>query len=792
MKKSLFLLFILLISLNFILAVDGYKKTSKKILDIYNKNNPSFMRMDNFSEIGLKINYRTNISLKTLSRPTMELAGEEISPELNGPIEKYPYYNIQVYNIKRDKYQIIDISKDIIVRDIKLSPDEEFVAFSISKRNGIYLYIYNVSDKKKTLLKEIKVNDSFGDGGFKWIDEHDLLIYSIPRNRKMKPERSRIPDSPTIKSTKKKKSKMRTYTNLLKDEFDKKLFEYYFTSQPVIFDAKNKEYDFFNTKGIYSDISISPNKNYFLVEEIIKPYSYRVPHYYFAKKFKIVDRKGKLVKLLEKRDVQDEIPIGGTYSGPRMFHWQPLKSATIVWADAIDEGNPEKKVEYRDQICSLKAPFSGKRNKLFKTTNRFSGIDWSEKEDRLIFYEYNRDKMWLYGYYYNLKNKNKIEIVNRSYRNSYADKGELVTKNTDNNKDVFIEKNNKIYFINNSGDSHQRKYPYLMSYNYNSKNKNIIYKSREDSFETIAAVLSSNFDEILIRHERKKTPRNYYYLNLAKGIRKKITYNKNPYPELTNLKTKLIKYKRKDGVKLNGKLYLPSGYKKGERVPLIIWAYPLEYSSKDVAGQLKSTDNTFVRFWKSSIMYLTLEGYAVINASVPIVGDPQTVNDTFIDQTVDSIEAVITYLDQKEIINPEKVGIAGHSYGAFMVGNVLAHSNLCKAGIARSGAYNRSLTPFGFQHERRTLWEATDFYIEVSPYFHADKIKEPLLLIHGENDPNSGTYPLQSKRMFQAIKGNGGISKLVLLPYEGHGYSSRKSNLHVLAEMIDWCNKYLK
>jgi dipeptidyl aminopeptidase/acylaminoacyl peptidase len=355
-----------------------------------------------------------------------------------------------------------------------------------------------------------------------------------------------------------------------------------------------------------------------------------------------------------------------------------------------------------------------------------------------------------------------------------------------------MQKQNNIYFVNNEGDSPEGKYPYLSKFNLKTKENKIIYKSQSDSFETIEAVLNEELSKILINHQSKTEPENYYLVNLKNNSRKKITNYKNPYPKITNSKQEIIRYNRKDGVSLTGKLYLPPGYENKKRLPLIVWAYPLEYKSKKVAGQLKSSPNKFMKFWGASIKYLLLEGYAVVDASVPIVGDPETVNNTFVEQTVDSVKAVIDYLDKREIVDPKRVCIAGHSYGAFMVANVLAHSDICKIGIARSGAYNRSLTPFGFQHEQRTLWEATQFYIDVSPYFHAEKLKEPLLMIHGLEDPNSGTYPLQTKRMYQAIKGTGGTAKMVLLPKEGHGYRARKSNLHVIAEMIEWCNKYLK
>lgn len=127
-----------------------------------------------------------------------------------------------------------------------------------------------------------------------------------------------------------------------------------------------------------------------------------------------------------------------------------------------------------------------------------------------------------------------------------------------------------------------------------------------------------------------------------------------------------------------------------------------------------------------------------------------------------------------------------------MTANLLAHSDLFRAGIARSGAYNRTLTPFGFQSERRTFWEAPEMYAKVSPFWYADKIKEPILLIHGEADNNQGTFPIQSERMFAAIRGNGGTARLVMLPLEAHGYAAKESTEHTLFEMVQWFDKWVK
>jgi dipeptidyl aminopeptidase/acylaminoacyl peptidase len=259
------------------------------------------------------------------------------------------------------------------------------------------------------------------------------------------------------------------------------------------------------------------------------------------------------------------------------------------------------------------------------------------------------------------------------------------------------------------------------------------------------------------------------------------------------MKKELVKYTRADGVALSGTLYLPSGYKARTRLPLIIWAYPLEYSDPGTAGQIRGSPNEFTFFRGVTPLFFITQGYAVLmDATMPVVGDPETMNNTFVEQIVSSAKAAIDKLDSMGVADPQRALVSGHSYGAFMTANLLAHSDLFAAGIARSGAYNRTLTPFGFQSERRSFWEAPDLYMKVSPFTYANKINEPILLIHGEADNNAGTHTIQSERLFQAIKGHGGTARLVLLPHESHGYAARESVLHVLAEMFEWADEYVK
>ena len=772
---------------------NGYKLPSEKVTKIFNAPSFPYFSFVPFDEIAFELERQSKQTLENISEPFVELAGKKIFIRLNATMRTYPDTSLTIHNFKTGEEIPVNLPKNIKIRNRKLSFDHSKLALSLETENGVELLIVDVKTGTFKHIENLFINDVFGYGGFQWLNDNKiLLINSIPKNRGEIPPIPKIPLSPIIEETIGKTSQTRTYQNLLKSKYDEELFDYYFTSQLVLLDVSNLEITEIGKSGICSEVEISPNNQFVFISQIQRPYSYELPYYRFPKKFHVWKMNGEVIKVLYDRPLQDQIPIGGTYIGPRSFHWQPLKEASLIWVEALDEGNPKKEIDFRDKILRLDLFSRESAEIIFKTEHRFSGIDWSEDIDELIFSEYDRDKLWRRKWLFQIGDKNPKLIFDLSIRDRYNSPGDLVKKTTINGEHVFIKNDNSVYFINNTGATPEGNFPYLSKLNLNTKEKEILFRCKENYFERIYGFIGDGFNKIAIKSENQTTPPNFFFVNLDSAERGRISNYPHPYPDLA-ISKELVFYERNDGVPLTGILYLPANRKQEERLPLVINAYPEEYADKSTAGQVKTSAERFMTFSGSSTRFFVLEGYAVLmRASIPIIGDPETVNETFIEQTVNSVKAAIDYLDERGIIDPQQVGITGHSYGAFMVASVLAHSDLCAAGIGKTGAYNRTLTPFGFQSERRTFWEAKDFYMKVSPFMFAEKIKEPFLLIHGEDDPNSGTFPMQSKRMYQALKGNGATAKLVILPFEGHGYSAKESNLHVLSEMMDWFDKYVK
>ena len=789
--QKLFISFILMLfSINIISA--QYKEPPENIKRILEAELPPSHAFENFTTFSIKYSYDSLPPLSKLAEPYLPLAGVRLSPRLNAAVQNITFSSFSLTYHETGRSFIPDISLQGGARNFVLSPDNRNCALSIEAEAGIVLYIINIPERTHFEIPAVLVNDAFGNGGFYWIDNENLYISAIPENRGKAPEAPPVPSSPIIDECQGSEGLIVTYQNLLGNTHDIELFDYYFQVQPLIYNINKHAGKSIGKPGIYSSVSISPDAGYFLVTKIEKPYSYLFPYYFFPKTHEVWDTDGNLAYTVHKQPLMDNIPQGGVPEGPRDISWQPHHNAMLYWAEALDGGNPMNEAEYRDRIVRLPAPFDSMPREITRTVHRFSGIEWSEHKDLCIVREFDRDRVWMTASMHDIS-KNKTQVLfDMSLLDRYNHPGQLITTRTPRGETVFLHRNDNLYFNNSRGATPEGNLPFIGKYSISEKRMDILYRCGSGCFQQVLGFYGSGFERVLISSEKPDIQRNYFIVDLRTGEKKQVTFYKNPYPEITGIKKELVRYKRKDGLQLSGTLYYPPEYKPGNRLPLIINAYPREYTDMSVAEQVSASPSRFFSFIGASPLYMTLRGYAVLDgAAIPIVGSPETVNDTFIEQTVESVEAAVNYLNEKGIIDPGKIGITGHSYGAFMVATVLGNSSICSAGVARSGAYNRTLTPFGFQGERRTLWEARDFYVNISPFMYADRIKKPILLIHGERDSNSGTHLMQTERMFHAVKGTGGTARMVILPFEEHGYYAEESIKHVLAEMIEWFDRFV-
>ena len=792
-KRILSILFIFALLAGFAFSQEPYKLPPKDVIDIIDAPPLPRASMNPTGDLMLLSESESMPSIAYMSQPLLRIAGTRITPNYNSRQQTSFTTGLIVKSLKDGKETRIALPEGAKLSNSRWSLDGKWLAFSMLKDTGFELWIADPGTGKAKPLTGPNLNSTVSSG-FSWLPDNKILVYAILEDRGNPPKKSEVPVGPNIQETTGKFAKVWTYQDLLQTQHDAKLFKFYATSQIYEIDMTTGKSRKIGKPGVYTRANPSPDGKLLLVYRVKEPYSFSVPYYSFPHSEEIWDREGNLVHLLGDFPVEDEVPMGGVPKGPRSFGWRPLKSATLIWVEALDEGDPEKEAPHRDRLMTLKAPFSAEPKEIMKIKERYGGISWLQQEGLALLSERFWKKRWRITSLVNVDDPSQApkKIIDMDSQDRYNDPGRPISTSTPNGGRVIVLDKDWIY-LSGSGSSPKGDMPFLDKMNIKTMEKKRLFQCSEGSYESFVEFVGESRNQIITRYESKTEPPNYYIYNLKNKKKRALTSFEDPAPQLTGMKKQLIKYTREDGVELSGTLYLPPGYKEGERLPCVIWAYPREYQDRRVAGQIRGSANRFTFFRGTSQLFYVTQGYALLDgAQMPVIGDPKTMNDTFVEQIVTSLKAAIDKLDSMGVIDPGRVGVGGHSYGAFMTANLLAHCDFLAAGVARSGAYNRTLTPFGFQSERRTFWQAPDAYFKVSPFMHANKINEPILLIHGEADNNSGTFPIQSRRLYHALKGHGATARLVMLPNESHGYRARESVLHVLAEMFDWFDKYVK
>lgn len=801
MKKLTYLLFVFVAGFGFAQEDIMYQKPPQEILDLVDFQRAPSISMDSKREQIVFMYRNTYKTLAEISEDEMRLAGLRINPKTNISSTVTYVNNIQYRKFKdKNLVQIQGLPGDARLTNFAWSPDESKMAFTHTTQTGVEVWIADFKTLSAKKLTEAKANANLGNPITWFKDGNSLLVRMLPKD---KPElidtKTALPTGPIVTVSDGSLAQNRTYQDLLKNKTDEENFDILTTSELYKVDLNGKA-TLWKSKAIYRSESFSPDGNYVMISTIERPYSYIVPLGRFPVTTTIYDKDGKLVSEFDKKPLIEDMPKGfmAVQTGKRSINWRADKPATLVFAEALDGGDPAKEVEFRDEVFQIDAPFTGKAQSIAKTIGRYSGITWG-----------NENYALLSDYWWNTRNtktyilnpsdfSQKPEIIwDRNYQDNYSDPGSPETKRNEFGRYVLDVQNDNIYLLGD-GFTEKGQFPFIDEFNLKTKKSKRLYQSNlTNQKENLSSIIDVKKGEVLVMMESKNQYPNYYVRNIKnRKAPVQITDFENPFKKIENVHKEVIKYKREDGLELSGTLYLPVGYdmKKKEKLPMIMWAYPAEYKDKSSAGQTTSNPNEFTFPYYGSPIYWVTRGYVVLDdAAFPIVGEgDEQPNDTFVEQLVSNAKAAIDAVDKLGYIDRNRVAVGGHSYGAFMTANLLSHCDLFAAGIARSGAYNRTLTPFGFQSEERNYWEAPEVYNTMSPFMTANKMKTPLLLIHGNDDNNSGTFTMQSERYFNALKGFGAPTRLVLLPKESHGYAAKESILHVIWEQDQWLEKYVK
>jgi dipeptidyl aminopeptidase/acylaminoacyl peptidase len=764
----------------------------------------------------LLVSWQDYPSISRVATPFLRLAGVRVEPGNHSKHDTPGGYGITPCARSFELVHVADGAQTHVAIPAGACPGEptwaadgKHFAFVNIAPESVELWIGDAKTGVVHRLSGARLNPMLNDE-LQWMpDQKTLLVKLVPKGIGAPPAEPIMPIGPSIQETEGEKGQSSTYENrdTLGNKHDEDLFDYYAASQLALVDAANTAITPIGKPGNYESLDPAPDGHHILVTTIHKPYSYVVTCERFPNEVQVWDvsqRTHVLTHTIASRPLADRVPIHGVPLGPRDFSWRATDPATLIYAEALDGGDWNVNVPARDKVMLLKSPFDSPAVEITRTEQRYTGFAWSEQPSVALLAEYDNNRHWRKAFVLNvddLQQKPRL-LWDLSTDEKYKNPGTTVKRQLPNGSWVVRQDGDSVYLAG-VGSSPDGDRPFLDRLDLKTLKSERLFRSEKTCLERFLSFTGPDTRTFLTWHQTPTDPPNAFTRTLGSTVDASageatfmstsvaITHIPDPTPAVRAIKKRLVKYKRADGLDLSFTLYTPPGYQEGTRVPTILYAYPLDYADASTAGQVAGSQETFTQLRQYRL--LLLAGYAIIdNAAFPIIGDPKKAYDTYLDQLVADAKAAVDEAVRLGVADPERIGVTGHSHGALMTANLVAHSDLFRAGVATSGSFNKTLTPFGFQNERRSVWEATDVYLKVSPFFVADKMKTPLLIMHGAEDANPGTTPLQAHKLYEAIRGNGGTARLVMLPHEPHWYTAMESNEQEVYEMLRWFDKYVK
>jgi len=741
-----------------------------------------------------------------LAAPMLRLAGVRVDPRTNG-FHAWSHYEggFTLKQLPDGKEIAVRMPQDLAFDGPFWNADTSAFAFIAIGKTAINLWIVDSKTATARQVPGVALNPLLGQM-LQWMpDGHSLLVKTVPAGRKAAPVEG-PPVGPSVQDATGVARPSSTYEarDLLRTPYDADLFEYYGTSQLAVVDTRTLAVKRVGPSGVLGEVRIAPSGQFVLASKIKRPYSFTRPWPRFAHDLEIWGLDGRVVETVASLPLADQVPIDGEPTGPRSVGFVPTLPATLFWVEALDQGDWEVKAPHRDRLILKEV---GKpATTWLDLEQRFRGIHWIDDGATALIVDWERDRRWVRTFIAKLAEHPGAlrKLWDRSENDLYGDPGSPVYRQLPNNRFAVRSSGTSIW-LTGEGATPDGNRPFLDRLDLATQKTERLFRSDRQSLENVVDLADPAKGSFLTLKQSPKDPPNLALrtpgaridkpaageASLASDV-KMLTAFPDPTPQIRGVTKQLVTAKRADGVQVSFTLYLPPGYQRGTRLPTIFWAYPLEYSDPTTAGQVAAAPNAFTTPYGAAIELYALAGYAVLDVAMPVVGPPEKVYDSFVEQIVANAKAAIDKATELGVTDPDRVGVTGHSHGALMTANLLAYSDLFRAGVARSGAYNHTLRPFGFQTEHRTFYKARDTYLKLSPLINADKINEPLLLIHGQLDANPGTVPLQSEKLFEALRGLGATARLVMLPYESHGYAAIESIETVMAESIEWFDRYVK
>ena len=794
----------------------GYNQPPQAILDVMRAPSAPVPSVSPTQDTVLLVSWQDYPPMSRVATPFLRLAGTRVEIKNHSKHDTPGGYGIKpcatgfaLVHVASGVHTSVKLPANACADNPLWSADGKQFAFANIATDSVELWLGDTHTGKVRKMPGVRLNPMLNHE-LQWMpDQKTLLVKLVPSRLGVAPQKPLVPSGPSIQESEGEKGQSSTYEarDTLNNKYDEDLFDYYAATQLALVDAASTKITLLGKPANIEQVEPAPDGRHVLVTTIHKPYSYVTTHDRFPRNVDVWDignRSRIGYHTIASLPLADRVPIHGEPLGPRDFDWRATEPATLIWAEALDGGDWTVKVPARDKVMLQKAPFTAPPVEITRTEQRFQGLVWSERANTSLLYEYDHNRHWTRTFVINVDDpQQKPRLLwDRSSEEKYANPGSPVLRRLSNGTSV-IRMDGDAMYLTGTGASPDGDRPFLDRLDLATQKTERLFRSDKDAYERFLSFTGNSTQSFLTSRQSVVEPPNVFLRTLGAAIEapagearlasasSAITHIPDPSPVVRSIKKRLVKYKRADGVDLSFTLYTPPGYVEGTRVPTILYAYPLDFADASKAGQVTGSQVTFTRLRLHRL--LLLAGYALIDsASFPIVGDPKKAYDTYMEQLVADAKAAVDEAVRLGVADPERVGVTGHSHGALMTANLLAHSDLFRAGVATSGSYNKTLTPFGFQNERRSVWEAPEVYQKVSPFFFVDKLKTPLLIVHGADDANPGTTPLQANKLFEALRGNGGTTRLVMLPHEPHWYTAMESNEQLIYEMVRWFDKYVK
>ncbi len=791
----------------------GYDVPPEPLLKVLKAPPPPRPSVDPTGRTLMLTTAQTYPSIERVARSFYKLAGVRLEPANRSRHDTPAGYGIPacvadftLVDIASGKQTKVPLPDGACPGSASWSPDGRRFAFQNVTPTSVELWLGDAATGQVHPVPGVALNPIFDDA-VQWLDgSRSLLVKRVPAGQGAPPAETPEQIGPDIQQALGGQGESSTYEarDTLKSPLDEARFVYYGTSQLAVVDAGDARVRDVGQPAIYNDVVAAPDGVHVLTEAIKPPYSHAVTYQRFAHDVAVLDVGSGTSVTVARLPLADRVPVHGVPEGPINFDWRATEPATLVWSEALDKGDWKVKVPARDKVMTLAAPFTGTPKEITRTEQRFEGFAWTPRRETAFLLEVDENRHWQTTRIVDVDQPGAPGRVlwDMSYDELYKNPGNFVYQVLPNGAWA-VRLEGDTVFLRGQGASPKGDRPFLDRLDLGTLKTERLFRSGVDEYDQFLAFAATP-DRFLTWHQSVMDPPNAFVHTLGTPVADAaegeaayatpgtaLTHLADPTPEVRQIKKRLVTYKRADGLDLSFTLYTPPGYKEGQRVPAILYAYPEDFASSEQAGQVSGSQQTFTRL--SNYRLLLLAGYALIdNASFPIVGDPRSAYDTYIQQLTADAQAAVDKAVALGVVDRDRIGVTGHSHGALMTANLIAHTDLFKAGVATSGSYNKTFTPFGFQNERRSVWEAQDVYLKASPFFYADKMQAPLLLVHGEDDANPGTEPIQSVKLYQAIRGNGGVTRLVMLPHEPHWYTALESNEQLVYEMLHWFDTYVK